>query len=135
MHTLELEVLTPSGLIFHGTVKSVTVPGEEGEFGVLPEHVGLTTLLQAGVIDIIKDNGKKESIVVNWGVVQIADNLVTVLVDGAVAIRGDSEGEIAKALEEAKELITSIADSNSLIASVSARIESAAHNQNSSHLL
>lgn len=135
MHTLELEVLTPSGLIFHGAVKSVTVPGEEGEFGVLPEHVGLTTLLQAGVVDIIKDNGKKESIVVNWGVVQIADNLVTVLVDGAVAIRGDSEGDIAKALEEAKALISSIADSNSLIASVSARIESAAHHQNHSHLL
>lgn len=135
MHTLELEVLTPSGSIFNGSVKSVTVPGEEGEFGVLPEHVGLTTLLQAGVIDIIKDNGKKESIVVNWGVVQIANNLVTVLVDGAVAIRGDSEGEVAKALDEAKELIASVADSHSMIASVSARIESAAHHQNHSHLL
>jgi F-type H+-transporting ATPase subunit epsilon len=135
VHTLDLEVLTPSGSIFNGAVKSVTVPGEEGEFGVLPEHVGLTTLLQAGVIDIIKDNGTKESIVVNWGVVQISNNLVTVLVDGAVAIRGDSEGEIAKALDEAKDLIASVADSHSMIASVSARIESAAHNQNHSHML
>ena len=135
MHTLELEVLTPSGAIFNGPVKSVTVPGEEGEFGVLPEHVGLTTLLQAGVVDIIKENGKKESIVVNWGVVQIASNLVTVLVDGAVAIRGDSESEVAKALDEAKDLIASVADSHSMIASVSARIESAAHNQNHSHML
>jgi F-type H+-transporting ATPase subunit epsilon len=133
--TLELEVLTPSGSIFHGSVKSVTVPGEEGEFGVLPEHVGLTTLLQAGVVDIIKDNGNKESIVVNWGVVQIANNLVTVLVDGAVAIRGDSESEVAKALEEAKELIASVADSHSMIASVSARVESAAHSQNHTHML
>ena len=135
MHTLELEVLTPSGSIFHGPVKSVTVPGEEGEFGVLPEHVGLTTLLQAGVVDIIKENGKKESIVVNWGVVQIANNLVTVLVDGAVAIRGDSESEVAKALNEAKELISSVADSHSMIASVSARIESAAHHQTHTHML
>lgn len=135
MPTLELEVLTPSGSIFHGSVKSVTVPGEEGEFGVLPEHVGLTTLLQAGVVDIIKENGNKESIVVNWGVVQIASNLVTVLVDGAVAIRGDSESEVAKALDEAKDLIASVADSHSMIASVSARIESAAHYQNHSHML
>ncbi|MCL4432483.1 MAG: ATP synthase F1 subunit epsilon [Epsilonproteobacteria bacterium] len=135
MHTLELEVLTPSGSIFSGSVKSVTVPGEEGEFGVLPEHVGLTTLLQAGVVDIIKENGKKESIVVNWGVVQIANNLVTVLVDGAVAIRGDSESEVAKALDEAKELIASVADSHAMIASVSARVESAANHQNHSHML
>lgn len=127
METLQLEVLTPSGPIFNGSAKSVTLPGEEGEFGVLPEHVALTTLLQAGVVDIQKENGKTESIVVNWGVVQITQNKVVVLVDGAVAIRGDNEGDIAKALDEAKALITSVGDSNAMIASVSARIESAAH--------
>jgi F-type H+-transporting ATPase subunit epsilon len=127
METLQLEVLTPSGLIYNGPAKSVTLPGEEGEFGVLPEHVSLTTLLQAGVVDIQKENGKTESIVVNWGVVQITQNKVVVLVDGAVAIRGDNEGDIAKALDEAKSLINSVADSSAMIASVSARIESAAH--------
>ncbi|MDD2780117.1 ATP synthase F1 subunit epsilon [Sulfuricurvum sp.] len=127
METLQLEVLTPSGLIYNGLAKSVTLPGEEGEFGVLPEHVSLTTLLQAGVVDIQLENGKTESIVVNWGVVQITQNKVVVLVDGAVAIRGENEGDIAKALDEAKSLISSIADSNTMIASVSARIESAAH--------
>jgi F-type H+-transporting ATPase subunit epsilon len=127
METLQLEVLTPSGSIFNGLAKSVTLPGEEGEFGVLPEHVSLTTLLQAGVVDIQKENGKTESIVVNWGVVQITDNKVVVLVDGAVAIRGESEGDIAKALDEAKSLIHSITDSNVMFATVSARIESAAH--------
>lgn len=127
METLQLEVLTPSGSIFNGPAKSVTLPGEEGEFGVLPEHVSLTTLLQAGVVDIQKENGKTESIVVNWGVVQITQNKVVVLVDGAVAIRGESDGDIAKALDEAKSLISSVADSNVMIASVSARIDSAAH--------
>ncbi|MBD3809368.1 MAG: F0F1 ATP synthase subunit epsilon [Sulfuricurvum sp.] len=127
METLQLEVITPSGPIYDGAAKSVTLPGEEGEFGVLPEHVSLTTLLQAGVVDIQKENGKTESIVVNWGVAQITQNKVVVLVDGAVAIRGDNEGDIAKALDEAKSLINSVADSNSMIASVSARIESAAH--------
>jgi F-type H+-transporting ATPase subunit epsilon len=127
METLQLEVLTPSGSIFNGPAKSVTLPGEEGEFGVLPEHVSLTTLLQAGVVDIQKENGKTESIVVNWGVVQITQNKVVVLVDGAVAIRGESEGEIAKALDEAKSLINSVADSNAMIASVSARLDTAAH--------
>jgi len=127
METLQLEVLTPSGSIFNGPAKSVTLPGEEGEFGVLPEHVSLTTLLQAGVVDVHKENGKTESIVVNWGVVQITQNKVVVLVDGAVAIRGESEGDIAKALDEAKSLINSVADSNAMIASVSARIDTAAH--------
>lgn len=127
MQTFRLEVITPSGLIFDGEVKSITVPGEEGEFGVLAQHVALTTMLKAGVIDIEKADKSSESIVINWGSIQITQKEVVILVDGAVAIRGESEGDIAKALDDAKELIASVSDSNVMIASASARIESAAH--------
>lgn len=127
MQTFRLEIITPNGLIFDGEVKSITVPGEEGEFGVLPQHVALTTMLKAGVIDIVKEDSSVESVVINWGSIQITQKEVVVLVDGAVAIRGESEGDIAKALDEAKALISSVGDSNVMIASVSARIESAAH--------
>jgi len=127
METLNLEVVTPSGMIFDGKAISVTLPGEEGEFGVLPHHAALTTLLRAGVVDIEKENKNVESIVVNWGVVQVNEAKVVVLVDGAVAIRGETESEIAKALDEAKTLLSDVSDSNIAIAAVSAKIESAAH--------
>ena len=127
METLNLEVVTPSGMIFDGKAISVTLPGEEGEFGVLPHHAALTTLLKAGVVDIEKENKNVESIVVNWGVVQVNEAKVVVLVDGAVAIRGETESEIAKALDEAKTLLSDVSDSNIAIAAVSAKIESAAH--------
>ncbi|MDA3945816.1 MAG: ATP synthase F1 subunit epsilon [Helicobacteraceae bacterium] len=127
METLNLEIVTPSGLIFNGKATEVTLPGEEGEFGVLPHHAALTTLLKAGVVDIVKEDKSVESVVVNWGVVQVDEAKVVVLVDGAVAIRGESESEIAKALDEAKTLLSDVSDSNLAIASVSAKIESAAH--------
>ncbi|MCJ7765201.1 MAG: ATP synthase F1 subunit epsilon [Thiovulaceae bacterium] len=127
MKTLNLEVVTPSGIIYDGTALSVTLPGEEGEFGVLPHHAALTTLLKAGVVDIEKADKNVESIVVNWGVVQVGEEKVVVLIDGAVAIRGDSESEIGKALDEAKRLLSDVSDSNIAIAAVSAKIESAAH--------
>ena len=127
MNTLNLEVVTPSGLIYDGKATEVTLPGEEGEFGVLPHHASLTTLLKAGVVDIEKEDKSVESIVVNWGVVQVDEEKVVVLVDGAVAIRGESESEIAKALDAAKTLLSDVSDSNLAIASVSAKIESAAH--------
>ncbi len=126
MDTLKLEILTPNGLIYDGEAVSVTLPGEEGEFGVLANHSSISTLLEAGVIDIEKEDKSVESILINWGVVNVDEKKVIVLVEGAVAIRGKSESAIAQALEEAKELITSIADSNPAIASVSAKIESAA---------
>ena len=126
MDKLKLEILTPNGEIFHDEVVSVVLPGEEGEFGVLAHHASLSTLLEAGVIDIEKEDKSVESILINWGVVHVDEKKVIVLVEGAVAIRGENEGEIAKALEDAKELINSIADSSTAIASVSAKIETAA---------
>ena len=127
METLHLEIITPSGSIYNGSALEVTLPGEEGEFGVLPHHASLTTQLQAGVIDIEREDKAIESIVVNWGVVQVDEEKVVVLVDGAVAIRGESESDVAKALADAKNLISDVSDSNLAIASVSAKLESAAH--------
>jgi len=126
MDTFKLEILTPNGEIFNDEVISVVLPGEEGEFGVLAGHASMTTLLEAGVIDVEKKDKKVESILVNWGVVQVDEEKVIVLVEGAVAIRGESESDISIALEDAKKLISEVADANPAIASVSAKIESAA---------
>jgi len=126
MDKFKLEILTPEGEIYNGNAVSVVLPGKEGEFGVLAGHASLTTLLEAGVVDIEKEDKSIESIVVNWGVVQVDEEKVVILVEGAAAIRGETETEIAKALDKAKQLIDEIADSSSAIASVSAKIESAA---------
>ncbi len=126
MDTFKLEILTPNGEIFNASAISVVLPGEEGEFGVLAGHASLTTLLEAGVVDVEKEDKSVESILINWGVVQVDEEKVIVLVEGAVAIRGESENDIAAALEDAKKLIKDIADANPAIASVSAKIESAA---------
>ena len=126
MEKFKLEILTPNGEIYNGEAVSVTLPGQEGEFGVLAHHASLTTLLEAGVVDVEKEDKSVESIVINWGVVQVDEEKVVVLVEGAAPIRGESESEIAKAIDEAKKLISEVADSSSAIASVSAKIESAA---------
>jgi len=126
MDMFKLEILTPNGEIFSGDVISVILPGEEGEFGVLAGHSSLTTLLETGVVDVEKEDKSVESIVINWGVVQVDEGKVIILVEGATAIRGNTESEIANALDEAKALIADIADASSAIASVSARLETAA---------
>jgi len=126
MDKFRLEILTPNGEIFNGEVIKVTLPGEEGEFGVLAHHSSLTTLLTSGVIDIEFEDKKVESVLINWGVVQVDEEKVVVLVEGAVAIRGENESEISKALEEAKTLLNDVADSGIAIASASAKLENAA---------
>jgi F-type H+-transporting ATPase subunit epsilon len=126
MDKFKLEILTPNGEIFNDEAVSVVLPGKEGEFGVLAGHASLTTLLEAGVVDVEKEDKSVESIVIDWGVAQVNEEKVVILVEGAAPIRGENEAEISKALEDAKKLINDVADSSSAIASVSAKIESAA---------
>ena len=126
MDTLQLEILTPNGEIFNGEALSVVLPGEEGEFGVLAGHASLTTLLTSGVVDVEKEDKSVEAIVISWGVVQVDEEKVIILVEGAAPIRGNNEAEIAQALDDAKKLIKDVADSSSAIAIVSSKIESAA---------
>ena len=128
METFELEIVTPNGVIFDGKAQETTLPGSEGEFGVLPQHVSLVTSLTAGVIDFIKEDGSKESIVINWGYVNVSANRVSALVEGAVALRGSDESEVATALSDAKELLAKASDNNIADAMVLSKIEEAAKN-------
>jgi len=128
METFQLEIVTPNGVIYNGPAKEATLPGSEGEFGVLPGHVSIVTLLDAGVVDFIKQDGKKESVVIDWGYVNVASNSVCLVVQGAVAIMGADESEVAKALSEAKDLLQSASESNFAMASVVSRMEQAAKN-------
>ncbi|GHV01237.1 ATP synthase epsilon chain [Campylobacterota bacterium] len=126
MSVLHLEVITPLGKVFIGDVKTVTLPGADGEFGVLPHHASLVTPLHAGVIDITKTDDHIESIAIDNGFAEVAANKMIVLVNGAVAIRGDSEGDIAKALDAAKRLLRDAHDSRILLSAVETRIDASA---------
>ncbi|MDR3347671.1 MAG: F0F1 ATP synthase subunit epsilon [Helicobacteraceae bacterium] len=126
MSVLYLEVITPLGRVFAGDVKSVTLPGADGEFGVLPHHASLVTPLHAGVIDIAKADDRVESIAIDSGFAEVAANKMIVLADGAVAIRGGNEGEIAKALDQAKNLLREAHDSHVLLSAVETRIDASA---------
>ncbi len=124
METLKLEIVTPDGQIFSNDVKSVTLPGSEGEFGVLPHHASLVSLLSAGIIDIELPDSKHEIVAIDWGHAEVDETKVTVLADGAVAIGGHNDSEIANSINEAKKLIESMSDSDVAIATATAKIDS-----------
>ena len=123
MDTLRLSIVTPNGPIFNGDVKTVTLPGKEGEFGVLPGHASLVSSLTVGVIVIEKGN-TTEAVAINWGHVNVSETSVDVLADGAVALTQGGDSDIAKAIDAAKELVNSVSDANVSIAAVEAKINS-----------
>jgi F-type H+-transporting ATPase subunit epsilon len=124
MDTIRLSIVTPNGSIFDDAVKSVTLPGKEGEFGVLPHHASLVSALTVGVIEIEKKDASREAVAINWGHVKVSENAVDILVDGAVALNTDSSSDISTKLQEAKDLVNSVKEANVSMAAVEAKINS-----------
>ncbi|AKF24509.1 ATP synthase F0F1 subunit epsilon [Sulfurovum lithotrophicum] len=122
MELMKLEIVTPNGVIFDDEVKQVTLPGSEGEFGVLPRHAALVSLLDTGVIVIEKADGSEVAVAINSGYVKVDEEKTTCIVDGAVALSGE-DSDLAKALEEAKELIRKAESSSVAIASAVSKVE------------
>ena len=123
MDTIRLSIVTPNGEIFNDDVKTVTLPGKEGEFGVLPGHSSLVSTLSVGVI-VIEKIDSTEAVAINWGHVKVDEKSVDVLVDGAIALTGGKDSEISKNIEAAKELVNSVKDSKVSMAAVEAKINS-----------
>lgn len=126
MDKLHLEIVTPEGLVFSGKVASVVLPGSDGEFGVLPGHASLVSLLQTGVIDILAENDKRDVVAINWGYAEVDEAKVTVLADGAVYLHGSSDSELAANLNKAKELIESASSETTAFAATLAKLDDVA---------
>ena len=122
MELMKLEIVTPSGVIFDNEVKQVNLPGSEGEFGVLPKHATLVSLLDTGVIVIEKQDGSEIAVAINSGYVKVDEEKTTCIVDGAVALSGEGS-DLAKALDDAKSLLKSAESSNVAIAAAVAKVE------------
>ncbi len=122
MELMKLEIVTPNGVIFDNEVKQVNLPGSEGEFGVLPRHATLVSLLDTGVIVIDKADGSEVAVAINSGYVKVDEEKTICIVDGAVALSGEGS-DLANALEEAKTLLKSAESSNVAIAAAVSRVE------------
>ena len=125
---INIEIVTPLGMIYQGSVRAVTLPGSEGEFGVLKGHATLVSSLKSGVIDIEKQDLKHELVAIDSGYAKVDEGKVCVLVKGAVWICGADESEIEKNLNNAKDLIKSMSSDNAALAATFSKLDNAKAN-------
>jgi F-type H+-transporting ATPase subunit epsilon len=98
MPKLNVDIVTAERLVYsEQEVDELIVPGIEGELGVLPLHAPLLTMLQPGVLRIVKGS-EEVAMAVTGGFIEVRDNRVTILADSAE--RGE-EIDVARA-EEAR---------------------------------
>ncbi len=123
-NTIKLSIVTPTGEITSGPVKSVVLPGKDGEFGVLPQHSLLVSPLTVGVIEITNVDNTIDAIAINWGYAKVSEYSVDVLVDSAVSLNVKDTSGLANKIQEAQSLVNSVKDSSVSMATVEAKIAS-----------
>ena len=96
-----LEIVTPEKLAFSGKVEQVTIPGSEGQFGVLKGHTPFLSFVDIGELNLLKE-GKRFYYAVNTGYAEVASNKVTVLVETAESADAIDKERALRAKERAQ---------------------------------
>ena len=104
---LQLDIVTPEKRVFSQEVDSVTLPGSEGELGILPQHIPLVTALKPGELVYFKA-GKPEHFAVGTGFVEVTGQRVSVLTDMAMGEGEIDEHAVEAALKRAQERLEAI---------------------------
>ena len=106
---LSLEIITPEGVAWSGKdIDSVVMPARDGEIEILPGHIPLITMLNAGRIGI-KKGADEEDLAIDKGYARCMGDVVSVLTEAAIEVENidyaaaeDAKNEALKAIEQAK---------------------------------
>jgi len=79
---IQVEVVTPERRVLDEAVDLVTIPGLNGELGILPGHTPLISQLKTGILTYVQD-GKSFQLHVSGGFVEVRDDHVSVLAEVA----------------------------------------------------
>ncbi len=88
----KLRVITPEKILVDDDVCTLTFPGLDGLYGVLPGHAPLMTALAPGELRARRPNGDEVMLFVSDGFAQVANNVVRLVCDaGETAMEIDPD--------------------------------------------
>jgi F-type H+-transporting ATPase subunit epsilon len=79
---IKFKIVTPEKTVFEEEIDQVTLPTQEGEITVLPNHIPLISVLSPGELVIKKDN-EEIDMAVSGGMIEVRNNEIVILADTA----------------------------------------------------
>ena len=80
----DLNIISAESKVFEGEVENVLVPGMVGNFLVLRNHAPCISSIRPGFLEFSEDASKKQKYFVSGGIIEVMNNVVSVLVDSAI---------------------------------------------------
>jgi len=116
--TLQLDLVSPAKLLMSEAVGMVVVPGIEGYFGVLPDHMPLLSTLRPGVVTVHESvtAPASKAFFVDGGFAEVNPAGCTLLVDEAINVSELSSEAIAERRVLAEQMMQSAANDQERVA-------------------
>lgn len=104
---LEVNVVTPNGVVYEHHARLVVAKTPEGDLGILPRHAPIIAPLAIDEVRIKRTDSDVhvDWIAVNGGVIEVRDNVVTIIADSAERERDIDVPRAERAKHRAEELI------------------------------
>jgi F-type H+-transporting ATPase subunit epsilon len=108
---MQFELVSPEKKLFSAKVEMVTLPGIEGDFGVLEGHVPLISSLRVGIIDVYENSTTTVSkrILVSGGLVEVNPQRCTALAEEAVPLEDVKREDLERQLQKTQDILSSLA--------------------------
>ena len=108
--TFHFELVSPERLLISEDVRSVLVPGSEGDFTVLPKHAPVLSTVRPGVVDVITNQGTEQRIYVRGGFAEVGPESLTLLAEHAVDLAELDQDRLAHDIRDAEEDVADAKD-------------------------
>lgn len=106
---LHFDLVSPERRLFAGQVDQVVVPGEEGDFGVLPNHAPFMSVIRPGAIAVMND-GETERTFIHGGFAEVTPAGLTILAEEAIPVSEIDADSLADDLSNAREDVATAKD-------------------------
>lgn len=78
---MKVEIITPDRSLFNGEAKAVSMPGIDGDLGILDNHAPLITALKAGDVKVTTPDGSDKLFTLKGGTAEVLNNKVLILAE------------------------------------------------------
>lgn len=99
---IQLEVVTPEGVVLQEQVNSLVLPGVDGLFGVLRNHQSLVAALKVGPV-VYRQDGQRQRLAISGGFFEFTGNMAVILTDAAEPVAAIDVARAQRAAERARQ--------------------------------
>jgi F-type H+-transporting ATPase subunit epsilon len=92
MANFQLQIVTQQKTVFDQEVTALTMPGEDGSFGVLARHAAIISVLKEGTVKL-RTGQMVQELEIGGGFFEMENNKATLLVDWLKGLKNEGNEE------------------------------------------